>query len=123
MGVEITEAFVKDMSLGHERVPVTLDPRPMEVVRREIIDFWAKPECSDSIENTDDAASDSHSSETRLSDADLLMGGALPGILPTNGGSSVHVVTPSDSAAQDEDRKSTRLNSSHYCASRMPSSA
>src|SRR3546814_1348253 len=25
--------------------------------------------------------------------------------------------------AFDEDRKSTRLNSSHYCASRMPSSA
>src|SRR3546814_6174859 len=25
--------------------------------------------------------------------------------------------------ASDQDRKSTRLNSSHYCASRMPSSA
>src|SRR3546814_6873331 len=28
-----------------------------------------------------------------------------------------------DVAAPDQDRKSTRLNSSHYCASRMPSSA
>src|SRR3546814_2499739 len=29
----------------------------------------------------------------------------------------------SDPGAGSEDRKSTRLNSSHYCASRMPSSA
>src|SRR3546814_20543072 len=28
-----------------------------------------------------------------------------------------------DSKLAEEDRKSTRLNSSHYCASRMPSSA
>src|SRR3546814_8838620 len=28
-----------------------------------------------------------------------------------------------DAEAFDEDRKSTRLNSRHYCASRMPSSA
>src|SRR3546814_4462944 len=32
-----------------------------------------------------------------------------------------HVLAADD--RYDEDRKSTRLNSSHYCASRMPSSA
>src|SRR3546814_9195652 len=31
--------------------------------------------------------------------------------------------TPSEGSAETSDRKSTRLNSSHYCASRMPSSA
>src|SRR3546814_3141958 len=36
-----------------------------------------------------------------------------------------HIATRADTvdAAVEEDRKSTRLNSSHYCASRMPSSA
>src|SRR3546814_6966502 len=41
---------------------------------------------------------------------DLLLGSALAGIAIDNSGTAV-------------DRKSTRLNSSHYCASRMPSSA
>src|SRR3546814_5576088 len=33
------------------------------------------------------------------------------------------VQIPGSLDAEEEDRKSTRLNSSHYCASRMPSSA
>ena len=36
MGQEILQEYVRDMSLGHEQYPVILDPRPMEVVRREI---------------------------------------------------------------------------------------
>src|SRR3546814_17925343 len=56
---------------------------------------------------------------SQLAEVDIL---ALAGLLPVihrreDGGGGVHP------AHHVGDRKSTRLNSSHYCASRMPSSA
>src|SRR3546814_9515230 len=39
------------------------------------------------------------------------------------GGSDLNPMYPVEKDTSDLDRKSTRLNSSHYCASRMPSSA
>ena len=47
----------------------------------------------------------------------------LPAYLNALEGKGVHVVTVNDYLARREDRKSTRLNSSHVSESRMPSSA
>ena len=46
-----------------------------------------------------------------------------PGILPLDGARAPHVETGEEKPRIDSDRKSTRLNSSHSRASRMPSSA
>lgn len=59
MGAEITEAFVRDMSLGHERFPVTLDPRPMEVVRQEIIEWSGGKRDSDDHHTNSEGADSS----------------------------------------------------------------
>ena len=55
---------------------------------------------------------------------DILSRSACGGLVPPQ--LLVGIETADDAAVyrlNDEDRKSTRLNSSHYCVSRMPSSA